>query len=290
MLGKINCQIAKNKAKRGEVSLPCGMIDSKSMAEFFSELFTYGPCILKDAAHMGDEFERFKMTLKFAFSILHNLTFQDVFQKKPALPIIGETFEGHFIYQDLASIQMESDFVELEYVDRLSLKDIVVDKETPTTYIHIENPKGKFEIFGHLSYQQKWRGNNLIITLPGILNVKYHDDEGEDQIVEIQLPEYVLSGYYYIGKPSLILINGPLVVVDKKNEIKSVVIFKGLNKESSLFGAEYTPNNKHDMKVIQGLIYKFNKKKVESFIEKGKTFEVESLKDLYDIEYKLERI
>ena len=98
MLGKINCQIAKNKAKGGEVSMPCGMIDSKSMAEFFSELFTYGPCILKDAAHMGDEYERFKMTLKFAFSILHNLTFQDVFQKKPAMPIIGETFEGHFIY------------------------------------------------------------------------------------------------------------------------------------------------------------------------------------------------
>jgi hypothetical protein len=79
MLAKINCQIAKNKAKNGEVSLPYGMIDSKSMAEFFSELFSYAPCILKDAAHKGDEFERFKMTLKFAFSMLHNLTFQDVF-------------------------------------------------------------------------------------------------------------------------------------------------------------------------------------------------------------------
>jgi hypothetical protein len=59
--------------------MPFGMIDSKSMAEFYSDLFTYAPCILKDAAHKGDEFERFKLTLKFAFSILHNLTFQDVF-------------------------------------------------------------------------------------------------------------------------------------------------------------------------------------------------------------------
>lgn len=55
------------------------MIDSKSMAEFYTDLFTYAPCILKDACKQGDEFERFKMTIKLAFSILHNLTFQDVF-------------------------------------------------------------------------------------------------------------------------------------------------------------------------------------------------------------------
>lgn len=55
------------------------MIDSKSMAEFYSDLFSYAPCILKDAVSKGDEFERFKLTVKFAFSILHNLTFQDVF-------------------------------------------------------------------------------------------------------------------------------------------------------------------------------------------------------------------
>lgn len=55
--------------------MPFGMIDSKSMAEFYADLFTYAPCILKDAIHKGDEFERFKLVVKFAFSILHNLTF-----------------------------------------------------------------------------------------------------------------------------------------------------------------------------------------------------------------------
>ena len=75
MLAKINAYIANNKAKNGEIKMPFGMIDSKSMAEFYSDLFSYAPCILKDAIHKGDEFERFKLTLKFAFSILHNLTF-----------------------------------------------------------------------------------------------------------------------------------------------------------------------------------------------------------------------
>lgn len=57
----------------------------------------------------------------------------------------------------------------------------------------------------------------MIIALPGVIKVKFFDSEDNEQVVEIQLPEYVLSGYYYVGKPSMILINGPLVVVDKKN-------------------------------------------------------------------------
>ena len=75
MLAKVNAYVANNKSKNGEVHMPFGMIDSKSMAEFYTDLFTYSPSILRDAMHQGDEFERFKMTLKFAFSILHNLTF-----------------------------------------------------------------------------------------------------------------------------------------------------------------------------------------------------------------------
>jgi hypothetical protein len=75
MLAKINAYVANNKAKNGEIHMPFGMIDSKSMAEFYSDLFSYAPCILKDAIHQGDVFERFKLTLKFAFSILHNFTF-----------------------------------------------------------------------------------------------------------------------------------------------------------------------------------------------------------------------
>lgn len=74
MLAKVNAYIANNKAKNGEIHMPFGMIDSKSMAEFFADLLTLGPCILREAKHKGDPFERFKITLKFAFSILHNLT------------------------------------------------------------------------------------------------------------------------------------------------------------------------------------------------------------------------
>lgn len=47
---------------------------------------------------------------------------------------------------------MESDFVEFDYVDKLSLKDVYVSDDDPTTYIHIESP-GKYEIYGSLTYQ-----------------------------------------------------------------------------------------------------------------------------------------
>ena len=49
MLAKVNAYVAKNKAKNGELQMPYGMIDSKSMAEFYSELFTYGPGLLTQA-------------------------------------------------------------------------------------------------------------------------------------------------------------------------------------------------------------------------------------------------
>ena len=233
MLAKVNAYVANNKSKNGEVHMPFGMIDSKSMAEFYTDLFTYSPAILRDALHQGDEFERFKMTLKFGFSILHNLTFQDVFQKKPLMPILGETYEGHYIQSDITNVFMESDYVAYDYVDLLSLKDVVINKELATTYIQIESSDkssrlgqaGTFEISGNLTYDYKMRGNNLVIGLPGVLRVRFPNMEGDDQIVEIQLPEYVLSEYYYVGKPSMILINGPLVVVDKKNQLKSVVLF-----------------------------------------------------------------
>jgi hypothetical protein len=53
---------------------------------------------------------------------------------------------------------------------------------------------------------------------------------------------------------------------------------------------DYNPNTKPGMKMVQGLIYKYNQRKIDQFIERGKTFNIENLKDLYDIEYKLERI
>ena len=100
-----------------------------------------------------------------------------------------------------------------------------------------------------------------------------------------------MSGYYYIGKPSMILINGPLVVVDKKNKLKAVVLFNGLTKEKSLlFNEKLNPNTKNDMNMVSGLIYKYSHKKVENFIDRGRTFDITNIKDLYDVEHKLERI
>lgn len=74
---------------------------------------------------------------------------------------------------------MESDYVEFDYVDLLTLKDVVVKKELATTYISIDGPKKHFQIYGNLSYDSKWKGNNLIISLPGVLKVKFFDMEGE---------------------------------------------------------------------------------------------------------------
>ena len=77
------------------------------------------------------------------------------------------------------------------------------------------------------------------------------------------MPDYVISNYIVVGKPRLVLIDGPLVVLDYKNSLKAVVFFNGLIKQSHLFSFEYVANSESKKNVVEGLIYKFNKKKVD---------------------------
>jgi Oxysterol-binding protein len=124
-MAMVNAKVAKKGKKGGAVEIPDEMEDSRSMTEFYSELLSYGPSILKDAVRKGDPFERFKLTLKFAFSIIHNIINQDV-KRRPIVPIVGETFEGHFILKDITNIYMETDYIDYTYIDLLTLADVRV--------------------------------------------------------------------------------------------------------------------------------------------------------------------
>ena len=41
------------------------------LGEYYSKLFAYAPTILTEAVKTANKFERFKLTIKFAFSIMH---------------------------------------------------------------------------------------------------------------------------------------------------------------------------------------------------------------------------
>lgn len=47
------------------------MQDSRSISEYYAELFSYAPAILSEAIRNGNTYERFKLSIKFAFSIIH---------------------------------------------------------------------------------------------------------------------------------------------------------------------------------------------------------------------------
>jgi hypothetical protein len=67
---------------------------------------------LNEANKNGNQYERFKLSIKFAFSIIHNMALQDVIQKKPIVPIIGETYEGLYVMPEgHVNIFMESDYI-----------------------------------------------------------------------------------------------------------------------------------------------------------------------------------
>ncbi len=90
------------------------MHDAKTFSEFYSELLTFTPAVLQEGVSKGDPFERFKITINYAFSILHTLTTKDMFSKRPLIPIIGETFESYYVLNGTTNIFMETDYKEYE--------------------------------------------------------------------------------------------------------------------------------------------------------------------------------
>jgi len=94
------------------------MQDNRSISEYYAELFSYAPAILSEAIRNGEKYERFKLCIKFAFSVIHAMALQDVIQKKPIIPISGETYEGLYIMPDgNVNIYMESDYVKHKVQD-----------------------------------------------------------------------------------------------------------------------------------------------------------------------------
>lgn len=289
---KQNKAIAKAGAKlalgaAGGKSSIEDMQDNRAMSEYYADLFSYAPAILNNAMENGNPYERFKLSIKFAFSVVHSMALQDVAQKRPVCPISGETYEGLYVMPEgHCSIFIESDFIAHKVADMLSgqVKEIKADQDT--TYIHIEGPKNAFQVYGNLTYDQTWKGNNISISLIGRLNLKYKDHEGNDQSIKLQLPDYVLANYISAdGKPRVSLINGPMVLIDEKNALKSVIFINGLVKKKSLFQTSYEPNQgKTGVPLIDGIIYKTQAPR------KQQNDKFEKIDDLNDKDFELARI
>lgn len=64
---------------------------------------------------------------------------------------------------------METDYISYTFKDLLTLANVSINNEDGTTYILIEGDKKHFTVCGHLTYQQSWKGNNMIIKLLGTL-------------------------------------------------------------------------------------------------------------------------
>ena len=84
------------------------------------------------------------------------------------------------------NIYMESDYANHRIKDLVTENnDRIIKKDQETTFIHIEGPKGRFQVFGNLTYDQSWKGNNMIISLLGHIVVRFLDIEGNDQTIRI---------------------------------------------------------------------------------------------------------
>jgi len=143
-----------------------------------------------------------------------------------------------------------------------------------------------------LTYANSWRGNNLITHLLGNLSVQFFSpDEDVDQLIQIQLPEYVLSNYINVdGKARVSLINGPLVVYDEDESLKSVTIVRGLIKKRVMFSSTVVANTNEDSKMLDGIIYKTKKDKKAPKGVGVERHNLENLKQLQDVQLQLATI
>jgi len=155
---------------------------------------------------------------------------------------------------------METDYVGHKFTDNLTFKKTTVSADQETTYFLIEPPPEfnyLYKIHGHLTYANSWRSNNLITHLLGNINVQFKSSYGADQIVNIQLPEYVLSNYINVdGKARVSLINGPMVLYDEEEQYKAVILVKGLIKKRVMLSSTWVANTNPKSDILQGLIYK----------------------------------
>jgi hypothetical protein len=114
------------------------------MSEIYADIFCFAPHFLGQAMYKGDPAERFKLTVNFAFSILHAMQTNGSFGKRPFVPMLGETYEGHYIFHEVYDIFMETTYVDYSYQDLLTGTIRKVKAETPTTLIHIMHPDKNF--------------------------------------------------------------------------------------------------------------------------------------------------
>ena len=101
----------------------------------------------------------------------------------------------------------------------------------------------------------------MYVPLEGRITVRFNDSQGDHQIIDMQLPNFVQTNYFYSGKGiKYLLIDGPLVLRDKQNKLKSVVFSKGMVKQRNFCIVSLVPNTKPSKKEkkIQGLIYKYS--------------------------------
>ena len=205
------------------------------------------------------------------------------------MPLVGETFEAFFILNDQTNIFMETDYKEYSIQNKATLKVTNIPNHIPTIYLHLVGAKNEYSMSGNLSYKSEWQGNNRVVEFIGGLKLHFHDLEGETQTVEIQLPNFVDANYYFSGKPRFALINGPLVMEDRANEIKCIVIFKGMEKQTTLCTDVWVANTK-GKDFMKGIIYKQDRKKFERLLQGKREVKIETIKDIGDILYKISNV
>ena len=100
--------------------------------------------------------------------------------------------------------------------------------------------------------------------------MKFKSLEGRHQVIDIQLPTFVHTNNFYSGRSHKYkLIDGPLVVRDKENELKAVIFTKEKVKRNfSLVNLLRKNKPQGRKKKIECIMYKYSEETFQKLTKK----------------------
>ncbi|GAB5357504.1 hypothetical protein AAMO2058_000380300 [Amorphochlora amoebiformis] len=178
------------------ISLPVTIFEPRSFLQRMTDHWSYAPLYLNKAAQAKNAVERFKWSIVFVISGLH----QGCRQRKPFNPILGETYQA--TYPDGTKIYLEQ-----------------ISHHPPVSQYELFGPNQSWKLTGYNEYKASFRPNGVVGGQYGPNRIEFKDGS----VIEYSMPKVSISGMV-IGD-WLFWWTDKAVFTDSKNKLSAEITF-----------------------------------------------------------------
>jgi hypothetical protein len=219
------------------ISLPVRIFEPRSFLQRIPDAWSYAPIYLSKAALSKDPVERVRLVMSFFVSGLHRCTQQ----RKPFNPILGETYQAHFL--DGSEIYLEQ-----------------ISHHPPISAFQVLGPSRSWQLSGYHDFKASFRPN-------GIGGGQYgpnHVDFPDGTRITFNMPSVNLSGIMWGDR--VCEWSGTSTFEDTKNNLKGEIHFNP-DRQTGLMSYVWGSTQETPTDFIRGSIFR-EKKNADGSIDK----------------------